>query len=493
MDVEKILDHYHVSGDPSMERSGPTSGWYFLVQWKDGGVDIVHMKTIKESHPILIAEYCRDHGLQDLPGLSWWVPYTLRKARTVASITKNNRTIKREKYGVQLPRTVEDALSLDKKNGNNLWREAIDKEMSNIQVALEILPKGKRPNPGYKQIRCHIIFDVKVDMTRKARFVAGGHMNHPPQELTYSTVASRDSIRILLLVAALNELSVLVTDIQNAYLAALPREKVYFIAGPELGSSQGHFVLVVRALYGLKTSGAAFRSKLADDLRSFGYIASLSDNDVYLKKRYHPKGYYYYEYIVVYVDDVICISHAPKEFMKKLGEAYKLKNGYDKPSTYLGMQLQDTDQGWLISMKNYILNVIKEQEVKLHTFNMKLPKNCKSVLPSGYRPEVDDSKMLDGTWTTWYQGIIGILRWLVEMGRIDLAHGVSLLSSYLSAPRIGHFKAALHVLSYIKTSVGYGLLLSPEEPDLSPYIPIDTTRWRDYYPNAKEQNSSKCT
>jgi hypothetical protein len=63
---------------------------------------------------------------------------------------------------------------------------------------------------------------------------------------------------------------------------------------------------------------------------------------------------------------------------------------YDKQSTYLGMQLQDTDQGWLVSMKQYILKILKEQEVKLLTFNMKLPKNSKSVLPSGYRPELDD-------------------------------------------------------------------------------------------------------
>jgi len=237
----------------------------------------------------------------------------------------------------------------------------------------------------------------------------------------------------------------------------------------------------------LKTSGAAFRSKLADDLRAFGYTACLSDNDVYIKRRYHPKGYYYWEYIVVYVDDVICISHAPEEFMKKLAEAYKLKNGYDKPDTYLGMQLKDTDQGWLVSMNKYILNILKEQEEKLLTFKMKLPKNCKSVLPSGYRPESDDSEILDESWTTWYQGIIGILRWLVEMGRIDLSFGVSVLSSYLSAPRIGHFRAALHVLSYVKGTAEYSLLLSPEEPDLKSYAPIDINRWKDYYPNAREE------
>jgi hypothetical protein len=49
-------------------------------------------------------------------------------------------------------------------------------------------------------------FEVKMDFTRKARFVAGGHMTDPPTEITYSSVVSRDSIRIGFLIAALNEL-----------------------------------------------------------------------------------------------------------------------------------------------------------------------------------------------------------------------------------------------------------------------------------------------
>lgn len=107
-----------------------------------------------------------------------------------------------------------------------MWSKAIEMEMSNAAVAFDILPQGKLPNPGYTLIKCHMIFDLKADFTRKARFVVGGHMSSPARELTYSTVVSRDSVRILMLVASLNGLKVLVTDIQKAYLSALPREKV---------------------------------------------------------------------------------------------------------------------------------------------------------------------------------------------------------------------------------------------------------------------------
>ena len=61
-----------------------------------------------------------------------------------------------------------------------------------------------------------MIFDVKMDFTRKARLVAGGHMADTPASLTYSSVVSRDSVRLGLLLAALNDLDVLSCDIGNA-------------------------------------------------------------------------------------------------------------------------------------------------------------------------------------------------------------------------------------------------------------------------------------
>jgi hypothetical protein len=98
-----------------------------------------------------------------------------------------------------------------------------------------------------------MISDVKMDFTRKACFVAGGHMTNPPDSITYSSIVSRDSVRIALLSAALNDVNILSTDIGNAYLNAKPREKVYTTAGPEFGSElQGRPVLIVWALYGLK-------------------------------------------------------------------------------------------------------------------------------------------------------------------------------------------------------------------------------------------------
>ena len=100
------------------------------------------------------------------------------------------------KFGVEVPNNVKEALALDKKNGNTYWQDAISKEMKNARVAFELLDLDASCPEGYKKITCHLIFDVKMDLTRKARYVAGGHLTDPPSFLTYASVVSRDTVRI---------------------------------------------------------------------------------------------------------------------------------------------------------------------------------------------------------------------------------------------------------------------------------------------------------
>ena len=142
----------------------------------------------------------------------------------------------------------------------------------------------------FQYIKCHIIFDVKMggNFRRKARMVAGGHMTETPSSITYSSVVSRDSVRIAFLYAALNGLKVFACDIQNAYLTEKCREKVWYRAGPEFGADEGKIMLITRALYGLKSSGAAFRSLFADYVCKIGFRPSPADNDVWLRPAIKP-------------------------------------------------------------------------------------------------------------------------------------------------------------------------------------------------------------
>ena len=83
--------------------------------------------------------------------------------------------------------------------------------------------------------------------------------------------------------AALNGLDVMTADIQNAYLNAPIEEKVWFRAGPEWGQHEGKLVLIVRALYGLKSSGQAWRTHFAQTLGSLGFKSSFANPDVWYR------------------------------------------------------------------------------------------------------------------------------------------------------------------------------------------------------------------
>ena len=75
---------------------------------------------------------------------------------------------------------------------------------------------------------------------------------------------------------------------------------------------------------------------------------------------------------------------------------------------------------------------------------MKQPFSCTS-----YRPEIDTSALCNTTQTQFYQNLIGVLRWIVELGRIDIGYEVSVLSSFMCNPRTGHLQQALHIFKYL--------------------------------------------
>ena len=112
---------------------------------------------------------------------------------------------------------------------------------------------------GYKFIHCHMIFDVKMeDFRRKSRLMDGGHMTDTPAAIMYDSFVSRESVRLALMLAALNAIEMKCGDVMNAYITSPITEKVWTILGTEFGADQGKKAIIVRALYGLKSSGAAF-------------------------------------------------------------------------------------------------------------------------------------------------------------------------------------------------------------------------------------------
>jgi len=143
---------------------------------------------------------------------------------------------------------------------------------------------------------------------------------------------------------------------------------------------------------------------------------------------------------------------------------------------------------WAMSSSKYTSKAVVEVERELGTAEygfMYLPKGVKTPLANGYRPEIDPSPELDHKKQNYYQGLIGILRWICELGRLDIIQPVSLMSRYLAQAREGHLNQVFHMFAYLKEYNRSKLVFDDTLPD------IDDTRfhtcdWSEFYPDAKE-------
>lgn len=520
MNFKGIIDHKRDGSAITKEngfyqtRSGAkkakktTRGWKILVEWRDETSDWIDLKDVKEANPIELAEYAINNKIDDEPAFAWWVPYVIRKRERIIAKTKTKYWRTSHKYGVRLPKTVAEALELDREVGSPYWENAIKKEMGKAKVAYEEVPdvkpeevrKGEVPElTGFQEITCHIVFDVKMDFTRKARFVANGAMTETPVGLCYSSVVSRDSVRIAFLVAALNDLDVLACDIGNAYLNAPCREKIWFVAGLECGSElKGKVCKLVRALYGLKSSGASWRKMFKDYIiQHLGFTASVMDPDMYYRKGVKADGTEYYELLLVYVDDVLAISHNPMSIMESIGKSFEIKNNeIGEPKTYLGadiekFQLPNGKTAWSITANTYVKNAVKTVQDLLAEDGRELktgPRKHKGPLPPSYKPELDTTDECNAEMTSRYQQLIGILRWAVELGRVDIMVEVALMSQYQMNPRSGHLEALYLIFHYLWKNPRKRLVMDPLEPAIDESVFQNNTDWTEFYGDVVEED-----
>ena len=138
---------------------------------------------------------------------------------------------------------------------------------------------------GSKFINYHFVFDVKMDLSQKARLVAGGHLNkNVPSHTNHSSVVSRETVRLCFMIAAMHNLDVLASDVGNAYLNAKPREKCHVISNDEWmfgPDAVGKIALIIQALYGMKSSGAAWRDAISSTLHYHWVLLSAWQTMIY--------------------------------------------------------------------------------------------------------------------------------------------------------------------------------------------------------------------
>jgi len=120
--------------------------------------------------------------------------------------------------------------------------------------------------------------------------------------------------------------------------------------------------------------------------------------------------------------------------------------------------------------RDYIKLAIQDIERRLTNKGMKLPGKVTTPMQNDYAPELDSSRELDPDEVTFYQEIIGMLRWGIEIGRVDITMEISLLSGYQASPRIGHLEQLLHIVAFLKKKPKLTLYFDPSEPNIDESI-----------------------
>ena len=87
---------------------------------------------------------------------------------------------------------VKEAYSIEEKSGNTFWQHGIQKVMENVKIAFQTISKGEKPPNVFQYVHCQMVFDIKMeDFCKVAHLVAGGHMTHTPDIITYFSVVTR--------------------------------------------------------------------------------------------------------------------------------------------------------------------------------------------------------------------------------------------------------------------------------------------------------------
>ena len=470
------------------------SKYNVMVEWESGEITYEPLALISKDDPITCAVYAKKHDLLDTTGWKHLKRYAKTSKRLIRAVKQSRirqvRASARYQHGFQVPRDYNDAMRLDKENGNTHWQDAMDLELTQIHeykvfrdTGKAKFHNGKVVTPdGFQKIRVHFVYAVKHDGRFKARLVADGHLTKEPVESIYSGVVSLRSLRMVVFLSQLNNLEIWGADVGNAYLEAYTDEKLCIMAGPEFKELQGHLLIMVNALYGTRPGGARWHDRLFDILQELKFKPSKADPDVWMRPE--PGGTCY-EYIAVYVDDLAIAAKDPQAFCNELKKKYNLKlKGVGPLEYHLGCTYKkDPDETLAADPRRYVNKILESYERMF----MEKPRKSRPPLEGGDHPELDTSELCDEHQTKQFQTLIGQLQWLISLGRFDIAVHVMSLSRFRAQPRKGHLDRAKRIVGYLLFLPDGAIRFKTGEPDFSSLRDQEYDWTRTVYSGACEQ------
>lgn len=227
-----------------------------------------------------------------------------------------------------------------------------------------------------------------------------------------------------------------------------------------------------------------------------GFTSTRIDPDVYIRKGSKPNGFKYYEMLLVYVDDCLVVSHDPEKIMIDIGKEFEIKNGeYGAPEFYLGAGIEkynvDGEEYWSMKSDKYVKNAVQTVKDLLAEDGRELKggkRNHAGALPISYKPELDTTRECDGEHASRFRQIIGILRWAIELGRMDILLEVSMMSQFQANPREGHLEALYLIVFYLSKNPLKRVVFDPRKPQLDERYFNSGADWTEFYGDVEEED-----
>jgi hypothetical protein len=143
---------------------------------------------------------------------------------------------------------------------------------------------------------------------------------------------------------------------------------------------------------------------------------------------------------------------------------------------------------WGLSPSKYTVQEVKNCQIHLtekSNGKYSIQARADNPFPVDYDPSTDLFDILDPECLSFYQHLIGVMRWMVELGHICIATKISMLSSYLACPRKGRLENALHVMGYLTLKHNSQLIFDPTYHDID-QTAFPTFEWMEFYGDAEE-------
>ena len=411
-------------------------------------------------------------ALRQLRTLGQYVPYKLGSftvnKRFLRRITKGSakRKARRHagpytKFGVSLPRNLKEAMLFDRINGNTLWLDAVRLELGAIlDFDTYVVQHGKNREAiirkhwakDYKTAPLHLIYDVKIGCTRKAMYVAGGHLFSDPEGIhgTYSSNVKVALLRYLFYIAAINGLEIISEDVKNAYLNSKCSAKLYTILGQEYEAASfpglsNQVAIIDKAQYYIPVSGADWHRHFVKKLAGLGFVPSRADCDIWMQKVTQLN---LWEYVNNYTDDVIIFSRKAQAVIEEIRGCQLRLRGGEPPKYHLVVDyrkavLNGKDR-WMMLSKSFLQEAIKRAEsiaISLGRPQWKegfWSKNADVMLPSSYQPEYNRSEILSLDRHKNFQSLVGATVWMNTTCRPEVCQPLNMLNKFAMKARVGH-------------------------------------------------------